>query len=57
MAAILLIEDRPWRSAGGTAVRDTGAARAAERGAGEPKCAAFWGDRAFLTDVSTWLVR
>src|SRR3546814_15669408 len=30
---------------------------AAQRGVGEPKCAAFWGDRASLTGVSSWLVR
>src|SRR5690242_4577699 len=53
MAVILLIEDRPWRSAGEATVRDASAARAAERGAGEPRCKASWGgprilDRRFV---------
>src|SRR3546814_6208722 len=42
-------------SAGEAAVKD--AEGAAQRGVGEPKCAAFWGDRASLTGASSWLVR
>lgn len=44
---VFLIEDGASGAAGGQTVKD--AAGAAERGAGEPKCAAFWGDRASLT--------
>src|SRR3546814_6094134 len=42
-------------SAGEAAVKD--AEGAAQRGMGEPKCAAFWGGRASLMGASSGLVR
>src|SRR3546814_19660391 len=42
-------------SAGEAAVKD--AEGAAQRGVGEPQCAAFWGNRASLTGASSWLVQ
>src|SRR5208282_2079389 len=54
VADVLLIEDRPRKRPAKRQSRTPKAPR--QRGAGEPKCAAFWGDRASLTGASSWLV-
>jgi hypothetical protein len=54
VVSALLIEDMRHGAVGGVPVRD--AEGAAERGVGEPKCAAFWGYHASLTGASSRLV-